>query len=83
MPATLLATASSCIVVAISDGLDHETGSSLLATNRLTMNRLCRLPKCVDFLVVEGIKCLPKFGLEEEGPEEAISVAIWLVFPFH
>lgn len=32
MPATLSATASSYIVVAISDGLNHEKGSSLLRT---------------------------------------------------
>jgi hypothetical protein len=65
MPATLLATASSCIVVAISKVLNCEMGSHLLRT-RLTMNGLPRLPKCVNFLVVEGIKCPPEFSLEEE-----------------
>ena len=76
-PATLLATASSCIVVAISDVLNCEFIKSILRT-RLTMDGTSRLPECINFLLLEGIKCRPEYGLEKVRPKEAISVLQWV-----
>jgi hypothetical protein len=63
--ATLLAAASSCIVVAISDILIREFGSGMLGT-RLTIDGLPRLSKSIDFLLEERIECPPGFCLKEE-----------------